>query len=446
MMKLKKSIFIGTVLLSIGPTANASSEIETLMDILHKNGTISEAQYSRLQAELSERQIQNNKEKLSLQKQLIEAKKPSDVEVSVKGAVTVKTRDSAFKAKFGARVMADAAAYGHDNNTMGDGTKIRRARMSLQGRMSHVWAYKFEYDFATGEIKGIADAFVEYQGLDAMSFRVGNMKDPFSLQFQMNANYNLFMERSLTNGLNTGRHIGAMAFTNRNNWTASVGLFGESVQTVGKEKDEGWGLGSRVTYAPINSKGALLHFAVSANYRDAGEAATLRFKQQPESNVSGINIVDTGNMTNVDAHSKYGFEVAVVSGPLSVQSEYVTTSVSRNNGSNLDFDSGYIQTGYFLTGESRQYKQGKFGKITPSTNVGDGGIGAWELGLRYSTINLNDQDIMGGEADSLTLGVNWFATSTVRFSMNYIRVLDVNRGPLDSIHPDVIQLRSQWAF
>jgi phosphate-selective porin OprO/OprP len=83
----------------------------------------------------------------------------------------------------------------------------------------------------------------------------------------------------------------------------------------------------------------------------------LRFKQQPESNVSGINIVDTGKMTNIDYHLKYGFEVAVVSGPLSVRSEYVTTSVSRNNDLNLDFDSWYIQFGYLLTGESRQYKQ-----------------------------------------------------------------------------------------
>lgn len=446
MMKLNILILISLLLLLTGTAAQASSEIETLIDMLHQNGTISDAQYARLQAELGERKVKNNQQVVSLGKQGVQAKKSSDVEVSVKGAVSVKTPDGAFTTKIGARVMADAAAYKNDNNTMGDGTKIRRARMSLQGKMYHDWAYKFEYDFATGEIKGIADAFVEYQGLDAMSVRVGNMKDPFSLQFQMNANYNLFMERSLTNGLNTGRHIGAMVFTNRKNWTASAGLFGEAVQTVGKEKDEGWGLGSRVTYAPINSKGSLLHLAVSANYRDAGEVAILRFKQQPESNVSGINIVDTGNIAKVDFHSKYGLEVAMVSGPLSVQSEYVTASVSRYSAPSLAFNSWYIQTGYLLTGESRQYRQGKFGKITPNSSVGNGGIGAWELGLRYSTINLNDQNIMGGEAKSLTLGVNWFATSTIRFSANYINVLQVNGGPLESVHPDIIQLRSQWAF
>lgn len=444
MMKLKKSLLIATILLSIGQAVNASSEIETLITMLHENGMISNEQYGRLQAELSERQVQNNQEKVALQKQLAEVTKPSDVEVSVKGGVTVKTRDGAFTTKFGGRIMADAAAFNNDN--IGDGTEIRRARLLLHGKMYHDWAYKIEYDFATAHEKGLADGFVEYQGLDAMSFRAGNMKDPFSLQFQMNANHNLFMERSLTNALNTGRHIGVMALTNRKDWTASLGLFGDNIQTVGGQNDEGWGVGSRVTYAPINSKGSLVHLAVSANYRDSGEAATLRFKQQPESEESGINVVDTGNMQNVDSHAKYGLELAVVSGPLSVQSEYATVSVSRNTNSSLDFNSWYVQTGYFFTGESRQYKFGKFGNIIPKSSLGEDGIGAWELGLRYSTVNLNDHDVQGGEADSITLGLNWFATPTVRFSANYINMLDIQNGPLDSEDLDVVQFRSQWAF
>lgn len=443
-MKHTYSLFISTLLLFIAQAVNASSEIETLIDMLHENAMITDAQYTRLKVELNERQLQTNQQKVDLQKQLAEATKPSEVEVSVKGGVTVKTRDGAFTTKLGGRVMADVASYGNDQ--IGDGTEIRRARLSLQGKMYHDWAYKLEYDFANDHTKGITDAFVEYQGLDAMSFRVGNMKDPFSLQFQMNANYNLFMERSLTHTLNTGRHIGVMALSNRKNWTASAGLFGDSIQTVGGAKDEGWGLGSRVTYAPINGNGSLLHLAASANYRDAGGADTLRFKQQAESDISGVNIVDTGNMTHVNSHTKYGLELAVVSGPLTVQSEYATVSVSRNTDPNVDFDSWYVQSGYFLTGESRQYKNGKFGKITPKSSLGDGGIGAWELGLRYSTINLNDLDILGGEADSVTLGLNWFATPTVRLSANYINVLDIKNGPLNINDLNIVQFRSQWAF
>jgi phosphate-selective porin OprO/OprP len=445
-MKLNKAIFTVIFFLSTGQSVNASSEIEMLMSILLKNGTITDAQYVRLKVELTERLAQNNKDNVNLQTHITEVTKPAPVEVSVKGQVIVKKYDSSFITKFGARVMADAAVFKNDDNTMGDGTKIRRARMSLQGKMYHDWGYKFEYDFATGHSKGIADAFVEYQGFDNMSFRVGNMKDPFSLQFQMNANYNLFMERSMINGLNRGRHIGAMVFAQKKNWTASTGLFGESVQSERGANDQGFGLGSRITYSPINSESTLLHLGLSANYRDAGDVATLRFKQQPESNVSGINIVDTGDMKNIDFHAKYGLEMAMVSGPLSVQLEYVTTSVTRDNRLNLNFDSWYLQAGYLLTGESRQYKKGKFGKIIPSSNMGEGGVGAWELGIRFSTINLNDQDVFGGKADSFTLGVNWFVTTTIRFSANYIHVSDLNGGPLEPVQPDIVELRSQWAF
>jgi phosphate-selective porin OprO/OprP len=133
-------------------------------------------------------------------------------------------------------------------------------------------------------------------------------------------------------------------------------------------------------------------------------------------------------------------------GPLSAQAEYITTSVSRNADSNLDFDGWYAQAGYFLTGESRNYKKGSFGGITPKASVGEGGIGAWELALRYSTLDLIDKDIDGGDVDSYTVGLNWFATPSLRFSANYVDVLNVKGGAYDNQEPSLFQVRSQWAF
>jgi phosphate-selective porin OprO/OprP len=143
---------------------------------------------------------------------------------------------------------------------------------------------------------------------------------------------------------------------------------------------------------------------------------------------------------------KVGAEIATVQGPFSAQAEYITTSVNRNSGTDLDFDGWYVQTGYFLTGESRNYKNGAFGGITPKANVGEGGIGAWELALRYSTLDLTDADIDGGEADSITLGLNWYPTPALRFSANYVDVLEVDGGTHDNEEPKIFQVRSQWAF
>ncbi len=68
---------------------------------------------------------------------------------------------------------------------------------------------------------------------------------------------------------------------------------------------------------------------------------------------------------------------------------------------------------------------GSFVRITPRTSVGDGGIGTWQVALRYSNLDLTDVDVTGGEQDNLTIGMNWFATPNIRFTANYVNVLDV---------------------
>jgi phosphate-selective porin OprO/OprP len=44
------------------------------------------------------------------------------------------------------------------------------------------------------------------------------------------------------------------------------------------------------------------------------------------------------------------------------------------------------------------------------------------------------------------LGLNWYPTPTLRFSANYVDVLEVDGGSHDDEEPSVFQLRSQWAF
>lgn len=84
----------------------------------------------------------------------------------------------------------------------------------------------------------------------------------------------------------------------------------------------------------------------------------------------------------------YGLEFASVLGPVSVQGEYFSADISREGlDPDLDFSGWYAYASWFLTGESRVYKakKGKFDRVTPRGIVGKGGIGAWEVGLRFST-------------------------------------------------------------
>lgn len=444
-MKLTTSVFLTGLAAIMATPAQAGSEIETLINVLHENGTVSDEQYGRLMAELKQNQSQAAAEKAQVDEKLAEATKPSDVEVSTNGGLKIQTRDGKFATKLGGRVQADAAAYGGAPE-MGDGTEIRRARLYLQGTMYYDWGFKLQYDFVDDGASGIKDAYLSYNGFDKLELKAGNFKDPFSLQEQTSSKFVTFTERALPSAFSAGRHIGMMATTTHQHWTLAGGLFADKVNSEGGQDDEGWGAGTRATWAPVNNKSEVVHLGLGLNYRETGGSNQTRFRQQPETHVAGVNIVDTGMIAAVSDFYKVGAEIATVQGPFSAQAEYISTSVSRDAGSDLDFDGWYAQAGYFITGESRSYKNGKFGSIKPKANVGEGGIGAWELALRYSTVDLSDADIDGGEADSMTLGLNWYPTPTLRFSANYVNVLDVNGGTYDNEEPSVFQIRSQWAF
>ena len=94
---------------------------------------------------------------------------------------------------------------------------------------------------------------------------------------------------------------------------------------------------------------------------------------------------------------------------------------------------GYLSAVWNVTGETWGYKAGV--PTTPLPN--EPGSGMWQLGLRYDTIDLNDGsviaattpggsskivDVLGGEMDTLTLGVNWYWRSNFKFMLNYVKV------------------------
>ena len=66
--------------------------------------------------------------------------------------------------------------------------------------------------------------------------------------------------------------------------------------------------------------------------------------------------------------------------------------------------------------------------------MGQGGIGAWEIGIRYTDLDLEDNGL-GDKGDIITVGLNWYATPTVRFMANYNTAdVDGNSDDFDAFH------------
>jgi phosphate-selective porin OprO/OprP len=244
----------------------------------------------------------------------------------------------------------------------------------------------------------------------------------------------------------------------------AFGTFHDSDNFGDDEGDqEGQAADVRLAYRPWydeSSRGrGVLHLGAAYSFRNASDGLA-RFRSRPEafghSTAEAIDtpyFTDTGDMA---AHYSqlFGTELLLIAGSFSVQGEYMFAPVNRIDGPDATFTGGYISASYFLTGESRRYnREGAIlDRVMPLENFfrvrsGDGSIiqgsGAWEVALRLSQIDLNQQDIVGGRLTDFTAGLNWYLTPYQRMKLDYI-LAHLERG--DTSNTSIFGLRFDSDF
>ena len=58
-------------------------------------------------------------------------------------------------------------------------------------------------------------------------------------------------------------------------------------------------------------------------------------------------------------------------------------------------------------------------------------FGAWQVGVRFSYLDLNDKAIQGGQVYDWTVGLNWFLNPNMKVQLNYI--LEHRDAPQDVV-------------
>ena len=433
-----------------GTVPAPGNAMQELIETLHANGTIDDAAYQRLKAVAAADADSRRQPPAAVAK--VQARKATaPASVSTKGGLLkFSSADGTDQFQIGGRIEVDGAVYDQDERELGNGTQLRRARLFMAGKLNDTWGFKGEFDFAGGSV-GITDVYIQ-NTLFPWTVTLGHFKEYYSLEQQTSEKYITFMERSLPGAFFPGRNLGLGLTNGGDTWSAAFGVFGEGFKTnndtAGKEQDAGYGATGRVTWAPFGHGDLMLHLGASASYRQLNDSHTLRYRSRPESNITNVRLVDTGVIDDSDNRTLYGLEAAGVVGPWSAQGEYFLANVDRRGGGNVNFEGWYVQTAYVLTGESRNYSasSGKFERFTPSRSVSDGGPGAWQLAARVSEVDLNDGAINGGKERNLTLGVNWFLEPTLRLSLNYVNVLEVDGGPNAGDKPSSYEARAYIEF
>lgn len=368
-----------------------------------------------------------------------------------------------------------------------DGTDFRRARLAANGSVTETVNYFMQMDFAFLGHPTFTDLWIESTKMPVLgTVRIGQWKQPFSLEVVSSFRYTTFMERSLPFiPFTPFRHPGIGFYDNaenlRSTWAASYfrtgqDQFGNSIST-----DGGHGTAERITWLPYYDEPSggryythlgLGHFLNvpprnTVNFRTIPEIFVGEYVSSPGNPVgtSGLPVpnvlngtpffVATGALTNVNAYNVIGTELLWVNGPLSLQSEMMVNFVSLTGGNTAVLPGGYAQVGYFLTGEHRPYNRvaGAIDRIIPfedffrvgTRNGNRTGKGAWEVAARASFIDLNDQGILGGRLVDTTLGINWYMNPNSKLVFNYINA-SLDNPTFGNSGTNIFGMRAQVDF
>lgn len=413
-------------------------------------------------------------------------------DLSWQNGLFFKSADGNFTFHAGGTIHYDAAWYSATpileiapggTGRFNDGVNLRRGRLWMEGTLYKAVDYKFELEFANGlgfspagstgavqfnsvtNAPGPTDAWITVKDVPFLgNVRIGSQKEWFSLEHLNVYRYLEFMERSYLfdfaqpTAFNNGFSPGISAFrtwANDRIFTAVGGYKNDSDLLGFGQGDGQYAVTGRVAALPIwmpddkffwHVGGAMSHRdpvngQVQIRLRDDIRAAPFPL----------LNLVANTGLINTSSQNLFNLETALVSGPLTIQAEYtanVLNNASVGTGPNMGdlyFSAYYAEALLFLTGESRTWnvKNAFFNRVQPlrplrlkPTDCDGYGFGAWELGVRYTYVDMSNKAVQAGRLDAVTLGLNWYlnANAKLQFNYDYTQRGDTNNLAQGHIH------------
>jgi phosphate-selective porin OprO and OprP len=431
---------------------------------------------------------------------------------------TICTADNLNCVSLVSRLHFDAGGYNYHPNTaatspqrLDDGVNVRRARIGVAGKFLGDWNYSLVYDFGGssdgfastasvggnavgflpgGAVSGVENAFLSYTGFKpfggTLAIEGGIMDLAYTLDEATSSNDILFLERASAGVVATNIAAGDFrsAFGSRwynDTFWAGAYVTGPATGAIHSASSinpngttEQYGVVARAAGQVLSDKDYSLHlggdaqFLIQPPHNLVTGAQTLTLSDRPELRIDPTTLISTAAIANASAAQVYSAEVAGTYGALYFQGEYFWFNVERNANTglppigapNLNFQGGYAEASYVLTGESHKYNpsSASYGGINPANpfSLSSGGWGAWEIAGRYSTIDLNDRlastvGVAGGRQTVYTLALNWYLNRNVRLMFDYLhgdivkQISPTNFGDSGSKF-DAFAMRTQVAF
>ena len=361
-----------------------------------------------------------------------------------KNGLNFATSDKKFKMKIGGRIQLDTWFYADsdlrdaandEDYEFYSGAEFRRVRLFMSGSMYDYVAWKAQLDFAGSDTE-FKDMYIRLHNLDKCwgcwfpDITIGHFKEFFSLEALTSSKYTNFMERSMAveafapfRNIGIGLHqtLWGGRFFYGIGWWANTPS-GEEGKEVEFYRDEPQHITGRLVFmpwAPCDCETQFWQIGISGSYQFDNPDG-FRYRSRPEIHLAD-RILDTGTL-DAETASLFGLETAFVYDRFKVQAEWFG-AMPDVSGEDITLNGGYVSAHYLIGGKGFAYKRGYqvFDKISPCSNFdcsGCGSWGAWELGVRWSRLDLSEAD--GGEADNFTVGINWYLNPNTKIMFNYV--------------------------
>ena len=175
----------------------------------------------------------------------------------------------------------------------------------------------------------------------------------------------------------------------------------------------------RATWLPFVSpdESTILH--LGAGYRFSNGKEGFVTGSKPEFD-NAPDFVAT-EFFDINAMDTYQAELSLRRGPLWFHSEYIRSDLDSADYDDPSFSGYHLTASWITTGEMRSYNKrvGIFGGIPIARNVNQNGWGAWEVGGRFSHLDLSDGGVDGGEMDIWSASATWLLSPYFNIFFDY---------------------------
>jgi len=276
----------------------------------------------------------------------------------------------------------------------------KTTHFNLKGALNKHWKAKLKLDADKAKTnKQFKEVYLKYKSRNGMNVTIGKINEPFSLELMSNSSKNRpSIEPAIIKEIfKPSKRYGLMLSRKTGKVNIASGIYAD------KTNNNNYALTSRVTYTPFKTKNKLLHLGFACSIRDNGDQNFL------------------------------GIEAAAAFGSLLFKSEYMGAAIdSKIN------NSYYLQASYFLTGESRSYRSGKFlNSLKPFSKKG-----AMELVARLNKMDDNNKQ---QQIRNTTFGLNYYLNSKFSLSAHYL-MNDSETNDDDINQNDVVSLNIKYNY